>query len=175
MSTNKYISSCLFFFIFLILVSGCALSSGTCNSQHCFDGLIDRSYELADSLEGNLSTPLTDNPILIVASFANIDDLEESSTFGRMVAEQISSRLAQKGYNVIELKLRTKSVFVKHRNGEFILSRDISEVSKKHNVSAVVVGTYGKISDRTYVSAKIIDPNTHFIISSKDIYWPRLK
>ena len=43
-----------------------------------------------------------DEPIL-VSSFVNIDDLTQSSTFGRIVAEQIASNVAQHGFKVVEM------------------------------------------------------------------------
>jgi len=39
-----------------------------------------------------------------VTTFVNIDDLYSSSTFGRMVGEQLMSELAMKGFDVIELR-----------------------------------------------------------------------
>ena len=38
-----------------------------------------------------------------VTTFVNIDDLYASSTFGRMVGEQLMSELAMKGFDVVEL------------------------------------------------------------------------
>ena len=86
-----------------------------------------------------------------MASFVNVNNLEESSSFGRIIAEQITSRFTQLGHKVIELKLRQNSIFIKEGQGEFILSRDVHELSKTYNASAVVVGTYADGGDRLYV------------------------
>jgi TolB-like protein len=109
----------------------------------------------------------TKQPIL-VASFVNIDDLQQSSTFGRMIAEQIGSRIAQKGYKVIELKLRTNTVFVQMQTGELLLSRKLREISLQHDAYAVVVGTYGDSKESVYVTAKIIRTEDSVILSSYD-------
>jgi TolB-like protein len=109
----------------------------------------------------------TKQPIL-VASFVNIDDLQQSSTFGRIIAEQIGSRIAQKGYKVIELKLRTNSVFVQMQTGELLLSRKLREISLQHDAYAVVVGTYGASKESVYVTAKLIRSEDSVILSSYD-------
>ena len=43
-----------------------------------------------------------------VTTFVNIDDLNNTSTFGRMYGEQLMSELAMRGYDVIE-RVRTLS------------------------------------------------------------------
>ena len=85
-----------------------------------------------------------------------------------MLSEQIASRFAQRGYVVREMKFRQDSIYISKKNGEFVLSRDISAISKEINASAVVVGTYGESAEGAYVSARIIDPSTSNIISSCD-------
>src|SRR5690554_3027731 len=43
---------------------------------------------------------------LVIASLANVDALETSSTFGRIVSEQISAEFTKSGYRMREMKLR---------------------------------------------------------------------
>jgi TolB-like protein len=109
----------------------------------------------------------TKQPIL-VASFVNIDDLQQSSTFGRIIAEQIGSRIAQRGYKVIELKLRIHTVFVQMQTGELLLSRKLREISLQHDAYAVVVGTYAASKESVYVTAKLIRSEDSVILSSYD-------
>ncbi len=120
----------------------------------------------------NLKGPIDHNSTIIIASFVNVNNLEESSTFGRIIAEQISSRLSQAGYKVCEMKLRQKSIFMEKEKGEFLLSRDLHEVVRKHNASAVVVGTYGEGNRSIYVSARIVSTADSTIISSCDFSIP---
>ncbi len=125
-------------------------------------------YSLADKLADNVIEPLGPSDTLIVASFVNVNNLEESSSFGRIIAEQIASRFAQRGQPVIELKLRQNSIFISEGKGEFMLSRDLREISKTHNASAVVAGTYAEGGDRLYVSARIVRPTDNIVISAYD-------
>jgi len=109
---------------------------------------------------------------ILVASFVNIDNLQQSSTFGRMVAEQIGSRIAQRGYKVIEMKLRTSTVFVQKQTGELLLSRELREISLQHDAYAVVVGTYGASKEIVYVTAKLVRTEDSVILSSYDYRLP---
>ena len=133
--------------------------------------LVAVAYMIADNLaKGAWFNQLIGTPDpLIVASFVNVNNLEESSSFGRILSEQIGSRFVQRGHKVIELKLRQESIFIREGNGEFLLSRDIRELSKTYNAAAVVVGTYAEGVDRLYVSARTLRPADNMIISTYDV------
>jgi TolB-like protein len=64
--------------------------------------------------------------------------------------------------------LRQNSIFIREGQGEFLLSRDVRELSKTYDASAVVVGTYAEGGDRLYVSARIVRPTDNIIISAYD-------
>jgi TolB-like protein len=161
-------------FALLILSVGCTTKSSNGNttgvySNYVLSGdLVTSGYEITDILISRLKEQITTNDPILVASFVNINDLRESSTFGRMLAEYVSSRLSQRGYKVIDMRLRTTSVFMEEGKGEFLLSRDLRDVSKKHNAAAVVVGTYGEAYNGMYVSVRIIKPSDSAVISSCD-------
>ena len=123
---------------------------------------------IADTLLANSKIELDKNNNILIASFVNINNLQESSTLGRMIAEHVSSRLSQRGHKIIDMRLRKTSVFMEEGKGEFLLSRDLLEVSKNHNATAVVVGTYGESLNGVYVSARIVNPSDNTIIASCD-------
>lgn len=129
------------------------------------------NYKAAEYLIGKLPKDMLKDSPLLVASFVNIDNLNESSTFGRMVSEQISSRFKQLGYTSIELKLRT-SIFIKEGSGEFLLSRELSDIVTKHNANAMVVGTYAFASDRVYLTVRIVNAVDSTILASYDYTIP---
>jgi TolB-like protein len=108
---------------------------------------------------------------ILVASFVNIDNVQQSSTFGRMTAEQIGSRLVQRGYKVIEMKMRG-SIFVQEKTGELLLSRELRQISLQHDAYAVVVGTYGASKGTVYVTAKLVRAEDNVILSSYDYRLP---
>ncbi|MBU8849160.1 MAG: hypothetical protein KOO64_06420, partial [Desulfobacterales bacterium] len=159
-------------FIIAIALIGCGQPQvNTSNTSYQRNGEIDLvyvSYGIVNKLENNLKAPISPDDPIIVASFVDISNLKKSTTFGRIMAEQIGSRLAQKGYKVIEMKLRQNSVFVEQKKGEFLLSRELKNISLNHDASAVLVGTYGCYGDKIYVSARIINPKTSVILASFD-------
>ncbi len=130
--------------------------------------IIDISYQAADVLIKNLSIDISKATPLMVTSFANIDNLEESNTLGRLLAEQIAARMSQKGYSVVEIKLGQGSLFVKERTGEFILSRKLDNICSQFNALYVIVGTYSVGGASVYVSARIVRVSDNLIVSSSD-------
>jgi TolB-like protein len=129
------------------------------------------NYKAADSLLNKMRPkPPKDSPIL-VASFVNIDALDDSSTFGRVVAEQFASRFKQRNYTTIEMKLRT-NVFIKEGTGELLLSRELAEISTKHRAQTVVVGTYAVASKKVYLTVRVINVSDGRVLSSYDYSIP---
>lgn len=133
--------------------------------------LVNVSYSLADSLISNLREPLARNKTILVASFVDVRYMQRSSNFGRMMAEYVCSRLGQKGYKVIEIKLRN-AIYVKEKGGEFLLSRSVKEISDAHDAQAVVVGTYAQAMTNVYISGRVVRAHGGEIISSCDIKLP---
>jgi TolB-like protein len=107
-----------------------------------------------------------------VTTFVNVDDLYSSSTFGRMVGEQLMSELAMKGFDVIELR-HTDALQFLDRGGEFALSRDAGMVRPERNLAGVVVGTYVASPERVYVNARLIDPSTSVVLSAGSVEMSR--
>ena len=111
------------------------------------------------------------NAPFIVATLVNIDQLEQSSTLGRLISEQVASRMTQLGYGVLELKVRN-GIYMKRNEGELLLTREIKEVATTHNAQAVVVGTYAESSSLIYVNLKIVNPATSVVIAAYDYALP---
>jgi TolB-like protein len=71
----------------------------------------------------------------------------------------------------VELKFRN-SVFIKEQAGEFLLSRELMEISTAHDAQAVIVGTYTETRNELYVSSRIVHAKSGKIISSFDYLLP---
>ena len=165
--------------LFFILILTAMLSSYGCSSYssrptpHIVKGnLVSIGYQVADRLISNLKQLINSEDSIVVATFVNVDNLNESSTFGRIISEQIASRFSQRGYKVKEVKFRQDTIFMQEGEGEFLLSRDLRVISEKHDASAVVVGTYGEAYNEMYVSARIINPSNGLLVSSCDFGLP---
>lgn len=133
--------------------------------------IMGANYNAVDSLLRKLPVELPKDSPILVASFVNLDDLTESSTFGRVVSEQVASRLKQKGYTTIEMKLRT-TVFIKKGSGEFLLSRELSNIGSKHRAQVAVVGSYAAARDRVYLTVRVVNVSDSRILSAYDYHLP---
>ena len=88
-----------------------------------------------------------------------------------MMAEQMTTRMTRHGYTVIEMKLRD-AIFIREGMGEFMLSRELQDISRQHDAQAVVVGTYAVGSNTIYVTARIVRATDGVILSSHDYHLP---
>ena len=131
------------------------------------DDLVGASHRAADSLIKKAGARLDTQRSIAAASFVNIDDLSESSSFGRIVSQQLASRLSSHGFQIIEMLLR-KSVYIQQQAGELLLSRELKNISKEHNVQAAIVGTYAVGKNSVYVTAKIVDSASSIVMASHD-------
>jgi len=154
--------------IYVGLFMGCAAQQTVTPSDTWNGELMKAAYAIADQLAYYGTYSLGPSNPIIVASFVDVNNLEESSSFGRILAELVASRFTQKGQPVIELKLRQNSIFMSEGKGEFLLSRDLREVSRTYNAAVVVVGTYTEWGDRLYVSARIVRPADNLILAAAD-------
>lgn len=141
----------------LLLLSGCAEFSGSSKYYTAADSqFIKANYMAAESLAKTSVMPLDKSAPIVVATLVNIDNLEQSSTLGRTVSEQVATRLANMGYMVKEVKLRG-TLFVKSSTGELLLSRELKDISASHKAQAVVVGTYSDAHEYLYLNLKLVD------------------
>lgn len=152
----------------MMFIGGCATDFSS-TPQTPDDNIIKKFYEAADALIQQ-SALGSDEP-LIVASLANINDLNGSSSFGRISSQHLASALSKSGYSVVEILLRN-NVYIREGEGEFLLSRSIRNLSAQHNVQAVVVGTYATAVDNVYITTKIVRAMDSVVLASYDFTLP---
>ncbi len=128
---------------------------------------IASNYKAADTLLAQLNGKLAGDKPLIMATVVNIDALEQTTTLGRLISEQISTRLAQGKLNMLEMKLRN-NVYMKRNQGEMMLTREVTDMAQTHKAQAVVVGSYAETSDMVFVNVKVIQPNTNYVLAAHD-------
>jgi len=125
--------------------------------------LVQSSHGAADRLLQD--AVLDPRQPFLVGTLVNVDRLDESSRFGRIVSEQIAGRMTQRGMRVVELKLRD-SVVMHREQGEMLLSRELREVSQAHHAQAVLVGTYAVSARQVYVSLKLVLPEGNAMVAA---------
>ena len=159
--------------VFLFFLALAACTTGPTYEDANNSPFIATNYNAADRLANILKANGQDGP-LIVATFASVNNVEESSMLGRTLSEQIGSRLVQVGFQIIEVKLRD-NVFVSNaRQGDFLLSREVRDISAIHKVNTVVVGTYSDANEYLYVTVKAIALQSGTVTASLDYALPML-
>jgi len=164
---------CLCLTVFLIQ-TGCLYKlKRVKTNQEPYSQIIKTSYSASDVLADILKKRDFDiNSSIIAASLVNINNLKESCTLGRIVSEQMSGRLVQHGFKLVEMKLRQDSIFIKQNEGEFLLSRELQNISETHQASAVLVGTYTVSKYVVFISVRIVQTSTNTVIAGYDYQLP---
>jgi TolB-like protein len=88
-----------------------------------------------------------------------------------MASQQLVSSFVIQGYSFVEMLLRD-SVYIDSNEGEFLLSREVADLSTEHNAPVVLVGTYAVADDNIYVTAKLIRTADNVIVASYDYAVP---
>ena len=189
---TRKIGALLVTYVAIFLSASCAITpDGLLLTNPGYSGVKDADlilagHQAADSMiksvkesDGENVSPMLKDTVnslarggtVIAASFVNIDNLEESSSFGRIVSRQLATQFSAHSYQVIELLLR-KNVYIESKNGEFLLSRELVNIGVEHNAQAVLVGTYAVGSKSVYVTARLVDAKSSIVIASYDFNVP---
>lgn len=107
---------------------------------------------------------------VIVSTIVSVDDLDQSSTFGRVASQLVLSRLSQLGYQVRDVTyMRGLEI---SEAGERMLSRDARRLSKDYNAGAVVAGTYAVSGQTIILNLRLLNAADGALISSSDVVLP---
>ncbi|GAB3363702.1 MULTISPECIES: FlgO family outer membrane protein [Giesbergeria] len=131
--------------------------------------LVETNAKAIDTLLQRINLDPT-RPIL-VGTLVSIDRLAESSRLGRTLSEQLAGQLVQRGVLVVEPRLRDNLV-IEPNQGELLLSRELHEVSQRHDAQAVLIGTYAASLRSVYVSLKLVHPVGNLVMAAADYTLP---
>jgi TolB-like protein len=122
---------------------------------------------LADQLERNVERSSLSNTFL-VTSFTNLNNISETSSFGRLMSENMMHELQVRKWQVFDIRL-AKDILV-NETGEFSLSRDVSRIKDAYTIGGVITGTYTLAGKNIIVNARVIDINHGTILSSAQVH-----
>lgn len=120
---------------------------------------------LADQIERNVD-PDEKKRSTVITSFANLDDLSETSAFGRMVGEHLAHELVVRGWIVNDIRLSRDLII--NASGEFLLSRDLNRLRSTVPAANIVTGTYTATGNDILLSARVVNFSTGRITSSAE-------
>ena len=153
----------------ILAAAGCATSQAPLAETE----VVQRNNAAGDALANLLKTRGMAGAPVVVATLVEVDNMEQSSTFGRMVGEHIASRLAVAGVPVVELKLRN-TLYMSQRGGEFMLSRELQQLTLEHKASLAVVGTYAVANQEVLVTLKAVDVTNNNIVAAHSDSIPKM-
>lgn len=149
----------------LALNSCCTVMKDPCFEESCAQSVLrDAFYGGVDALLGQHDFP-TDIDRVLVATLVDINDVTNTSMFGRQTAEFVSARMTQHNRDVIHATVRQDHMIVRP-DGQFLLSRDIRNLVSDHNARSVVVGTYGAVSGYVFVSLRLVSTVDDSVLSA---------
>lgn len=164
----------LFIILASIVLGGCIQLPGFMSqaSGPAEPRLLDFSYKAGDHLHAQLSGGETAGYPMLAASFVDSANVKNTSDLGRLLSEQVASRLSQHGYSVTEIQLRSDQLRVDPVGGVFALSRDVSEINADAPAYSVLVGTYTVVGRQIYVNARVLRASDGVALASSDFSLP---
>lgn len=134
--------------------------------------LLYMNTQAADSLQTVMAGRLNKSSPILVSVMANLNNLQQSSAFGRLSMQQIASRIDQYGYRVIDVRMR-QDMSIIPMQGEFMLSRQVAQLMKaEYNAQAVIVGSYTATSSNVYCSIRVIRLDDSAVLAAYEYYLP---
>ncbi len=133
--------------------------------------LVNVSYDAVATLQDKLVTPIPKNSLIIVSTLANVDNLNQTSSFGRIISNQVASALHDSGHQIIGMELPI-DLFIVEEGGQLHLPPETRQMLKHYNASTIVGGVYAPGKKNTYVSLRMIDLNSKSFVSSAEFSVP---
>ena len=99
-----------------------------------------------------------------MTTMVDIDDLYQTSRFGRTLTETLATRLFKQGFGVVEIR-KSGDLLVKNKKGELVLTRDAALLAKKTDADAFAVGTYAVTTNSVIINVRLLDAGSHRVLS----------
>lgn len=153
-----------------LLLSACSVFNNDSQAPAPTPDLSELAHQAAERIVAG-NPDITRYSPMIAATFVDIDNLSQSSTFGRISSEIMASALARQGMQVREVKMRD-SMFIEESVGELILSRQVQRLSAQHDARSILMGTYAQGQDYIYVSARVVRSGDAMVLGTADFRLP---
>jgi uncharacterized lipoprotein YajG len=158
----------------VLVLAGCVnpTARGAWQPTSAPTNLVDSTAAAVDRLLTSMNPRLSPDTTVLVASFADLNELGVSTKLGRLIAEQTAEHLIQRGFQVPEVRL--SSELHVREGGEFILTSEVNELRNKYKIAATVVvaGTITSVGGTTYVNFRLIRLDNGIALSASDLELP---
>lgn len=172
----------------LLMAAGCASSeSATFDAPELAQSMpvdppsgsrmLTANTHAGDALHKMLLLRMGSSGGILSTSFVDMDNIDQTSAFGRLTSQQVASRIGQYGFRVIEPRLANTLIMASGtgpESGEFMLSRETSNLLRDtYDAHAVLVGFYTAHGDRVFVSARVVRLADSAVMGAYEYYLPR--
>ena len=124
--------------------------------------------KMATELSSRLTGYVPGRTKVVVATFVSVGSFEKAEAFGRLCTEQMMMRLAEKNFQVIEIR-KTPNILVRDENGFFALSERLENINKNIDTDLVLTGTYALVRGELIINAMLIHAENSRVLSSTTI------
>jgi TolB-like protein len=141
--------------------------------EHIYSNLNTTIINIAEQLFDTKSNKKNPSRV-ILTTFVDLNNLEKTSTFGRLVSESMFNELHIRKYLVTDF--RGKENISVNKDGEFHITRDVEKLKDIVDaVEYILVGTYVKFEDKSLlINARILDSISGNVLSSaRVVYKPK--
>ncbi len=164
----------------LILLSSLALLglSGCCSHKHKSmtpveeaTFLVETCYQAIDGLLEQHPKP-NDIDRVLVSTVVDINNVNQTTMFGRTISEFLSSRLTQTDKDVIHATVRADAMVVR-QEGQFLLSREVRSLAMDYNARTALVSTYAVTDHSVILSLKLVSTVEDSTLAGVDVVLAR--
>lgn len=155
-----------------IFITGCSFSKNNVtksiedflktDSIQSYNTIGKATYETAFDLSNLKNLKNLQKRKVIVTSLVDVNNLKQSSNFGRLYSESIISDLRNKNWDVIDF--RGTKVTSMSKTGEFYLDR--KKLTSFPKDSFVFIGTYGEYKKGLLINQRLIHMSDNKVITA---------
>jgi len=127
--------------------------------------------ELADQLLSNIDRKSMKGVTAMPVSLVNQDDFDESSSFGRYMAEALFYEFNQRGFPVREY--RGGDLVLRKGEGEFLLSRAQQQIYVDSGMTMFVAGTYYQDKQNVFVNVRMFRAADGMVLRTAQLVFPQ--
>ncbi len=127
--------------------------------------------ELCEQLISNINQAGLYGTVALPTSFVNQDDFEQSSSFGRYVAEQMFYEFNQRGFPIREYRIG-QDIVMRESEGDFYLTRKDGSFPIPQGSSVVIAGTYYQDKFSLFVNARLLRPADGMVLRTAQMVMP---
>ena len=151
------------------LSAGChALKHALEPAHHHSDAeaVVEACYDAVDDLLGQ-HQDREDLQRMLVSTVVDVNDVNRTTMFGRVVTEFLSARLTRCNIDVIHPTVREDQLLVQS-SGQFLLSRDVANLALDYNARTALVSTYAPLNESVIVSMKLVSTVENSTLAATD-------